>query len=89
MITRVRYFAGQVLGVAELETEERYVIERLRRRNRWLHGWGIVAGLRLSIGPKEIVVAPGSRSTAWATRSRSKHQPAGPCAAPAAGQPAT
>jgi hypothetical protein len=59
MITRVRYFAGQVLGVAELETEQRYVIERLRRRNRWLHGWGIVAGLRLSIGPKETVVAPG------------------------------
>lgn len=59
MITRVRYFAGQILGVAELETEQRYVIERLRRRNRWLHGWGIVAGLRLSIGPKEIGVAPG------------------------------
>src|SRR5258707_5992597 len=59
MITRVRYFAGQVLGVAELETEQRYLIERLRRRNRRLHGWGIVGGLRLSIGPKEIVVAPG------------------------------
>ena len=59
MITRVRYFTGQVLGVADFETEQRFLIEGLRRRNRWLHGWGVVGGLHLSLGPKEIVVAPG------------------------------
>jgi len=59
MITRVRYFAGQVLGVAELEREQRYLIERFRRRNRRLHGWGIVGGLELSVRPKEIMMAPG------------------------------
>ena len=55
MITRVRYFAGQVLGVAELETEQRYLIERLRRRNRRLHGWGIVGGLRRVTKPRPLV----------------------------------
>jgi len=38
------------------------------------------AGLGLSIGPKEIVVAPGFALDC---------QPAGPCAAPAAEHPAT
>lgn len=59
MSTRVRYFANQLLGAADFETEQRYVIERLRRRNRWLHGWGIIGGLQVSVGPSEIVVAPG------------------------------
>jgi len=59
MITRVRYFTGQLLGVADFETEQRYVIDRLRRHNRWLHGWGIVGGLQISVGREEIVVAPG------------------------------
>jgi hypothetical protein len=59
MITRVRYFAGQLLGAADFETEQSYVIERFRRLNRWLHGWGIVGGLQVSVGSGEIVVAPG------------------------------
>lgn len=56
---RVRYFANQILGAADFETEQRYVIERLRRRNRWLHGWGVVGGLRVSVSQSEIVVAAG------------------------------
>ena len=59
MSTRVRYFTNQVLGVADFETEQRYLIERLRRRNRWLHGWGIVGGLQVSVGAHEVAVAPG------------------------------
>jgi len=59
MITRVRYFTGQLLGVADFETEQRYVIESNRRRNRWLHGWGIVGGLQVSTARSEVVVAPG------------------------------
>lgn len=59
MITRVRYFAGQLLSAADFETEQSYVIERFRRLNRWLHGWGIVGGLQVSGGHGEIVVAPG------------------------------
>jgi hypothetical protein len=59
MIKRVRYFAGQLLGAEDFETEQRYVIDRLRRLNRWLHGWGIVGGLGVSMGQGEIVVSPG------------------------------
>ena len=59
MIKRVRYFAGQLLGADDFEAEQRYVIERFRRLNRWLHGWGIVGGLRVSVSPGEIVVSPG------------------------------
>lgn len=59
MIKRVRYFAGQLLGAEDFEAEQRYVIERFRRLNRWLHGWGIVGGLRVSVSPGEIVVSPG------------------------------
>lgn len=59
MITRVRYFAGQLLSASDFETEQSYVIERFRRLNRWLHGWGIVGGLDVSVGNGEIVVTPG------------------------------
>jgi hypothetical protein len=59
MITRVRYFAGQLLAAEDFETEQSYVIERFRRLNRWLHGWGIVGGLQVSVGNGEIVVTPG------------------------------
>lgn len=74
---RVRYFTGQVLGAADFETEQRYVVERLRRRNRWLHGWGVVEGLQVSVSRSELVVAAGfaidcagneieiGQSTAW------------------------
>lgn len=56
---RVRYFAGQLLGADDFEAEQRYVVERLRRRNRWLHGWGVVGGLQVSLRQSEIVVAAG------------------------------
>ena len=59
MIKRVRYFAGQLLGAEDFEAEQRYVIERFRRWNRWRHGWGIVGGLRISLSRNEIVVSPG------------------------------
>jgi hypothetical protein len=59
MIKRVRYFAGELLGAEDFETEQRYVIDRLRRLNRWLHGWGIAGGLGVSVSQGEIVVSPG------------------------------
>ena len=56
---RVRYFTGQMLGAADFETEQQYVVDRLRRRNRWLHGWGVVGGLQVSVSQGQIVVAAG------------------------------
>ena len=81
---RVRYFTGQLLGAGDFETEQRYVVERLQRRNRWLHGWGVVGGLQVSVRPGEIVVAAGlaldcagneievPRPTAWALPATGK-----------------
>ena len=59
MIKRVRYFAGQLLGAEDVEAEQRYVIERFRRLNRWLHGWGIAGGLQVSVIQQQVVVSPG------------------------------
>ena len=59
MTKRVRFFSGQLLSAGDLQAEQDYVRDRLRRHNRWLHGWGVVGGLAVSVGRGEIVVAPG------------------------------
>ena len=64
-LQRVRYFSGQRLGADEFQTEQDYVLDRLARRNRVLHGAGIVAGLDVTIDPgggsqtPRVVIAPG------------------------------
>lgn len=45
---RPRYFDGQLLTQAELTSEQTYVLEKNRLHNRYLHGWGVVCGLRVS-----------------------------------------
>lgn len=54
---RVRYFPGQVLSTADFETEQSYLRAKRRPHNRWLHGWGVVGGLTVSVGRSEVVVA--------------------------------
>ncbi len=44
-LERPRYFAGQLLTEAELNSEQAYVIAKNRLHNRYLHGWGVVCGL--------------------------------------------
>ncbi|MET0620710.1 MAG: hypothetical protein ABW056_10550 [Thermoanaerobaculia bacterium] len=60
---RVNYFFGQLLDVDDFTAEQSYVREKFRRRNRRLHGWGIVTGLDVSTdrrgGGARAVVAPG------------------------------
>lgn len=58
-LTRNRYFAGQLLGTAEFETEQRYHVEKQRLLNRCLHGCGVACGLGVRIEGSEIRVAPG------------------------------
>lgn len=63
-LERPRWFAGRLLTADDLRAEQDYLIDRLRRRNRLFHGWGVAVGLRVSIdrssatGPS-VVVAPG------------------------------
>ena len=59
-LERVRYFAGKLLTAADLEQEQEVHLARARRHNRFLHGWGVVMGLAVSIdGQAGITVAPG------------------------------
>ncbi len=59
-LERLNYFHGKLLTVADFQHEQQYQLERARRNNRLLHGWGIVSGLGVSIQNGDtIVVSPG------------------------------
>jgi hypothetical protein len=62
-LLRVRYFSGKLLDADDFTAEQSYVRGKLRRRNRWIHGSGVVSGLDVSIGRTKgaarVVVAPG------------------------------
>ena len=45
---RPRYFDGQLLTQSELTCDQAYVMAKNRLHNRYLHGWGVVCGLRVS-----------------------------------------
>ena len=62
MTERPRYFFGQVIGVEDLEQEQLYHREKVRRHNRLLHGWGIVRGLEVRAGTqgaRKVTISPG------------------------------
>lgn len=46
-LERPRYFAGQLLTEAELNSEQAYALAKSRLHNRYLHGWGVVCGLQV------------------------------------------
>lgn len=56
---RNRYFSGKLLTVADYEAEQSYHIERRWLINRMLHGWGLVAGLAVTLEEGAWHVAPG------------------------------
>lgn len=57
---RSRFFTGQMLTAEDLQREQDYHRDKARLHNRFLHGWGVVAGLRVSIDQGAVVVvAPG------------------------------
>jgi hypothetical protein len=64
-LERPSYFAGQLLSAKDLQDEQDYFRARLRRRNRRLHGAGVVSGLTVSVRPgsgrtrPSVVVEPG------------------------------
>lgn len=58
-LKRSRFFDGRLLTPADLEREQQYVREKLKRHNRSLHGFGIVSGLKVTISAGQIIVAPG------------------------------
>ena len=57
---RPHYFAGKLLTADDLQQEQDYVRGKSRLHNRFLHGWGIVAGLSVSVDQgTTVAVLPG------------------------------
>ena len=52
-LERVRWFPRMLITVGEMDTEHAYFREKLRRHNRYLHGWGVVCGLEATAAPRE------------------------------------
>ncbi len=51
--------AGDTLTLADLERQQHYFCEKLKRHNRSLHGFGVVSGLKVTIERGRIVVESG------------------------------
>jgi hypothetical protein len=63
-LEQVNYFPRQLLTVDDMVTERDYFLEKLRRHNRFLHGWGVVCGLEVLARPIpdmpwRVAITPG------------------------------
>lgn len=59
-LQRQHFYFGRVLSADDLSQEQTYHIERTRRHNRFVHGWGVVSGLRVAPSANgEVTVHPG------------------------------
>lgn len=56
-LERTQYFPEQILSPSDLAQDRTYLLHRLRRHNRLLHGWGIVLGFTVEALPANDVVA--------------------------------
>jgi hypothetical protein len=64
MSSRPLYQAGEYLSAADLQAEQQYRLENLRRHNRRLHGWGVICGLWVApvndpARPWAVQICPG------------------------------
>jgi hypothetical protein len=50
-LERVKYFTRQLLTADDMVTDQDYFRQKLRRHNRFLHGWGVVCGLEVTAAP--------------------------------------
>lgn len=58
-LKRVHFYPNQVLTADALQGTQDYFLEKHRRHNRFIHGWGVVSGLGVSIHGSKAVVQPG------------------------------
>ena len=56
---RPNFFSGKLLTAEDLAQEQEYVLDKFKRHNRTLHGFGIISGLKVSARAGQITVAPG------------------------------
>src|SRR5262249_28039999 len=57
-LDRLNYFYGQMLGVRDFQSEQRFFREKHKLHNRCLHGHGFVCGLKVTAIPPEKVAPP-------------------------------
>jgi hypothetical protein len=50
-LERVHYFPRQLITAEDMIAEQEYFRQKLRRHNRFLHGWGVVCGLKVTAAP--------------------------------------
>jgi hypothetical protein len=58
-LKRVRFFQGQLLSANDFQAEQEYWLEKQRRHNRTVHGYGVVSGLNVSVADNIVSVSPG------------------------------
>ena len=58
-LKRPRFFAGQLLSATDLEAEQEYFLQKQRRHDRGLHGYGVVSGLDVSAKDNVLIVSDG------------------------------
>ena len=61
-LKRPRFFDGKLLNIQDLEVEQQYFINRMKLHNRYLHGYGVVCGLKVSLSDDihpAVIVSPG------------------------------
>jgi len=58
-LERPHFFTGKLLTAEDLQREQEYHRHKARLHNRFLHGSGVVSGLRVSLDRGAVVVAPG------------------------------
>ncbi len=56
VLERVNYFTGHLLTAEDMNIEQTYILQKMRRHNFYLHGSGVVCGLIVS--PDATVGAP-------------------------------
>ena len=47
-LERVRYFPRQLITAADMRAEQAFFLNKMRRHNRMLHGWGVTCGLQVT-----------------------------------------
>ncbi len=56
---RTSFHTGQLLTADDLNREQDYFRNKLKRHNQLLHGFGVVSGLGVSIAGGKVVIEPG------------------------------
>ncbi len=65
ILERPRYYARQLITSGDMTLEQTYFRDKLRRHNRFLHGWGVVCGGEVCLVPKQGQKDTSGGSEPW------------------------